>query len=114
MSMLPADFADLEPLARTWSLATETQRNHQRLVSSMEEIAAFSEALLPQLDRIFGYLDQFPVEKMPPEANRLFYLALSLAEVAPALETYRQQRVIDGLAAERVIPNEHFKLRPVP
>ncbi|MGE4056430.1 MAG: hypothetical protein AB7F99_16705, partial [Vicinamibacterales bacterium] len=92
MSLLPDQFADLEPLAGRWSLATETQRSRHRLASSMEDMAAFAQALLPQLDRIFAYLDQFPLDKMPEEARRLFYLTLSLAEVAPALETYGQPR----------------------
>jgi hypothetical protein len=112
--MLPRNFADLESLARTWSLATETERNRTRLASSMDEIAKFAETVLARLDAIFGYLDQYPVDGMPEEAKRLFYLTLSLAEVAPALETYKQQRVINGLPAERVVADENFKLRPVP
>jgi hypothetical protein len=112
--MLPENFADLETLARTWSLATETERNRARLASSMDEISSFAETLLARLDPIFAYLDQYPVESLPEEAKRLFYLTLSLAEVAPALETYKQQRVINGLHAERVVADENFKLRPVP
>ena len=114
MSVLPDQFADLEPAAKVWSLATETERNRRRLESSMEDMAAFAETLLGRLDAIFGYLDHFAVDSMPEEAKRLFYLTLSLAEVAPALETYGQPRVINGLAAERVVPDESFKLRPVP
>jgi hypothetical protein len=115
MSILPEKFQDLEPIAGVWSLATETARNRQRLASSMEEMTRFSETLLPRLDEIFEYLDQFAVDKLPDAASKnLFYLTLSLAEVAPALETYGQQRVIDGLHAERVVADEHFKLRPIP
>jgi hypothetical protein len=115
MNILPDKFQELEPIARVWSLATETERNRQRLQSSMEEMTQFSQTLLPRLDEIFAYLDQFAVDMLPDAASKnLFYLTLSLAEIAPALETYGQQRVIDGLDAERVIADEHFKLRPIP
>lgn len=114
MNLLPAEFADLEPLAKVWSLATETERNRQRLQSSFAELEALSDALLPRLDAIFKHLDRHSLASLPPEEARLFYLTLSLAEVAPALEFYNQPAVIDGLDSARMPAVEDFKLRPIP
>lgn len=114
MSRLPAEFADLEPLASEWSLTTETERNRKRLRSSMEEIRSFADAVLSRLDAIFVYVERYPLDALPPDAERLFHLTLSLAEVAPALECYGRPDVTDGLPSERMPATEGFPLRPVP
>ena len=114
MTMLPAEFSDLELLAKSWSLATETERNQKRLASSLQEIQSFADTLLPRLDAVFSYLDRHPLAQLPPDAARLFYLTLSLAEVAPAIECYGQPEVIDGLISSRMPADEDFRLRPIP
>lgn len=114
MRMLPAQFAELEHLARVWSLATETERNQRRLESSFSELQAFADALVPHLDAIFKHLEAYPLADLPEEESRLFYLTLSLAEVAPALECYGQPAVINGFDSVRMPATEGFKLRPIP
>jgi hypothetical protein len=42
---------------------------------------------------------------MPEDTRRLFYLALSLAEVATAVELYKQPDVIDGFDPARFVPD---------
>ena len=111
---LPAPFADLESVAATWSLATETERNRRRLSSTLEELQAMSETILPRLDEIFKYLEPYPLDQLPADAERLFLLTLSLAEIAPALECYGQPAVIDGLDSARMPAVENFKLTPYP
>jgi hypothetical protein len=103
-SLLPEQFKDLEPFVGAWSLATERERNRERLSSTMAEIQALYDALLPRMDEIIGYLNQFPIDGMPDDGRRLFYLTLSLAEVAPAVEFYKQPEVVDGFPAERFVP----------
>jgi len=101
---LPAQFKDLEPFVATWALATERERNRKRLSSTMEDIQAFYNALLPRMEAMIEYLNQFPLEQMPEDAKRLFHLSLSLAEVANAVELFKQPDVIDGFDPERFIP----------
>lgn len=103
---LPAGFQDLEVFVSSWALASERERNRQRLSSSMAEIQALYDALLPQMDQIIGYLNQLPLNDMPAEARRLFHLSLSLAEIAPAVEFYKQPEVVDGFPVERFVPVE--------
>src|SRR5262245_57504654 len=99
-SFLPAAFHDLEEW-RAWSLATEPERSKKRQASTMAEIKAFYDAMLARSEDVLQYVEQFPLEKMPTDAQRLFYLTLSLAEVAPAVELFGQPNVIDGYDINR-------------
>ena len=101
--VLPATFSDLEPFAE-WSLATEPERNRKRMSSTMNEIVTFYNVMLSHADAVFDYLNQFPLETLPADAQRLLYLTLALAEVAPAVELYKQPGVIDGYDPRRFIP----------
>ena len=102
--LLPEPFHDLEPFAPAWTLATERERSGKRLSSTMEEIQAFYNALLPRMEAVIDYLNQFPLEAMPADARQLMYLTLSLAEVAPAVELFKQPSVTDGYDAARFVP----------
>ncbi len=102
--LLPESFQDLEPVAAAWSLATERERNRKRLSSSMEEIQAFYAAILPRMEAVIAYLNQLPLDSMTVDAQRLMYLTLSLAEVAPAVELFKQPSVVDGYDAARFVP----------
>jgi hypothetical protein len=102
-AVLPEKFEDLEPFV-AWSLPTERERNRKRLASSMAEIQAFYDAILPRGEAIIEYLNQFALEEMPMKEKRLFYLVLSLAEVANAVELFKQPGVIDGFDPERFLP----------
>jgi hypothetical protein len=102
--LLPDPFKDLEPFVSSWALAKEAERNRKRLSSTMEEIRAFYQALLPRMEAIIAYLNRFPLEEMPEDARRLFYLTLSLAEISPAVELYGEPGVIDGFESARFVP----------
>jgi hypothetical protein len=102
-SGLPEAFHDLEPWL-AWCLATEKERSDKRQASSQAELQAVYDALLARMDDIFAYLEQFPLDDLPAEAQRLFLLSLSLAEVAPAIEQFGQPQVVDGYDIRRVTP----------
>jgi hypothetical protein len=101
---LPEGFADLERFARDWALATERERNAQRHRASLDEIRAFYEAMLERIDAVMAHLNRFALDELPPAERRLLDLALSLAEVAPAIEFYKQPAVIDGYDPRRFVP----------
>lgn len=109
---LPDGFEDLERFAASWALPSERERNRQRLSSSMAEIQELYDTLLPRIEKIIEYLNQFPLEKMPEDATRLLHLSLSLAEVAPAVEFYKQPEVVDGFPADRFVPIEVPHMSP--
>ncbi len=110
-SVLPPQFTHLTPFLR-WSLATETERNRLRNTSEMRDIIAFKDAMLADVDAIVSWLNTFPLSAMPPDAQALMYMLLSLAEVAPAVEAYHQPGVIDGYDPSRFIADENFIMHP--
>ncbi len=101
MNELPEQFSDLESLIE-WSLPTERARNAKRRSSSMEQLKRFYDTMLPRTEAVLEHLDKFPLEQMPEQERRLLYLALSLAEVANAIELFKNPSVIDGFDPDRV------------
>lgn len=101
--LLPEPFADLERFG-SWALATELERSRKRQSSTMAEIQAFYDAMLSRMDAILDYLNPLPLNAMPEKEQRLLYLTLSLAEVAPAVELFKQPSVVDGYDIARLIP----------
>jgi hypothetical protein len=97
--MLPAGFADLEPFAATWCLATESERYARRLASSLEEMQAFYCAFFPRLQGALAYCDEFAFDDMPDDARHLLQLAHSLVMVAMCVEIWHQPKVIDSGSA---------------
>lgn len=101
-SLFPAQFHDLEQW-RAWALATEQERSARRQASTMKDIKTFYAAMLVRMEEVLPYLDQFSVDALPEDATRLFYLMLSLAEVAPAVEQFGQPSVVDGYDVKRIV-----------
>lgn len=85
---LPEQFADLEPFVGEWALATMAARHRKRVTSTAESRKAFYDAMTPRLSEAVEYLDRYPLQSMPPDANALLQLALSLMEVALTQEVY--------------------------
>lgn len=110
-TLLPAGFGDLGAYAG-WALASETERNHKRIDSSQADIEAFAKAILPRLDAICAHLGAYPLDSMPDDARRLYYMLLSVAEVAPSVEGYHAPRVPYGFDSRRFKAQEDFPLRP--
>jgi hypothetical protein len=94
-AVLPPEFADLEPHAAVWCLATEPERWGQRLRSSMAELRAFYDAAFPRAEAAIAYCDRFPLDDMPPDAERLLQLLHSLLMVSYAVEVWKQPEVIN-------------------
>jgi hypothetical protein len=50
-----------------------------------------------------SYLDQFPLNAVPTDAQRLLNLTFSPAEIAPAVEQFKQPSVADGYDTTRFV-----------
>jgi len=109
--ILAPEFAALEPFAH-WALPTETARNQHRHQSSAAEIEAFVDAMMPRFDEIVARLNEFPLDAMPEQWQRLYWMLLSLAEVAPVAEFYHRPDVPDGYDTRRFVADEEHPLRP--
>jgi hypothetical protein len=99
-ALLPSQFADLEHVAETWSLATQREREERRRNCTPAEMRALYEVLLWHMDAILDYLNQFPLAALPQDAQRLMYLTFSLAEVAPYVECYDSEAQVPNSFAE--------------
>src|SRR5262245_55192467 len=92
--LLPPQFVELEPYAATWCLVTESERWAQRLRSSMDELRTFYDTVFPRAEEAIAYCDQFGLDQMPEDAERLLQLVHSLLIVSFAIEVWRQPEVI--------------------
>ena len=98
-TLLPPEFSDLEPFAATWCLATEDERYHERLSSSMDELQAFYDAVTPRADEAMTYCDKFPLDDLPADARNLLHLLYSMVMVSFPVEAFGQPRIPDTGAA---------------
>ena len=95
-ALLPEGFANLAPWL-DWALEPERARTAKKAASSMEEIRAFYDAMMPRLEEIMAYLDGVPAGgERPAPAHRLHLLSLSLVEVANLVEIYKRREIIEA------------------
>lgn len=101
--ILPAQFAELEKFAGAWSLASEEERIHKRVNSSMAEIQEFYEAVRPKAEAALAYLSTCtPDNFQSDEAKGLFELMLSFAEASLCVENFRNPTVVDGFDVRKL------------
>ncbi|MBM3482080.1 MAG: hypothetical protein FJX66_02135 [Alphaproteobacteria bacterium] len=102
---LPAEFQLLTPYL-AWALPTERERTHRRLNASMEEMKAFYEAAMPQVEAIVDYLDKGGVQPVPESNRPLMNLALALVEISNIVELYKRADRFDGMHPSRFVSYE--------
>jgi hypothetical protein len=96
--ILPAEFGDLEPFA-AFALPTERERYDYRVECRMDELQAFYDAAFPRFDDAIAYLDQYPLDALPDDAQHLMWLYCALVTVSFPVEVWRQPRVPDAGAS---------------
>jgi len=89
-NILPDQFKDLTGFVADWALPSQVERIRKRRASSIEEIQAFYAGILPRMEHIISYLNEFKSGEMPEENARLLNLALSFIEVSPAVELFHE------------------------
>lgn len=85
---VPAGFEALARFSR-WALPTADQRTKARREATSEDLREFYEAALPHLEPILDACDRFALGELPESHQDIFNLALSMAEIAPHVEFYR-------------------------
>jgi hypothetical protein len=88
--MLPSEFADLEPFGPKWCLATENERWKERMSSSMAQLQALYDAVLPRVPEAMAYCDKFSLDDMPDDAVNLLRLVYSFVLVSFPVELWAQ------------------------
>lgn len=93
---LPGDFAELEPFVDYWAGETSDIRWNRRSRASMEEIQGFYDAMLPHAEPALQYLEAYPLDDMPEDAERLLRMVLALVQASVAVELHKQPRAINS------------------
>ncbi len=107
-NLLPAEFSDLEPFVADWCLDSEPERYAKRLSSTMGEIQAFYDAIMPRAEDAMVYLDRFPLDALPEDAVRLLKLLYSLILMSFAVEVWKQPYIPDTGTAQFELKIEPF------
>ena len=95
-ALLPQGFEDLAPFVG-WALEPERARTAKKVESSMEQLRAFYDAMMPRLEEIIAHLDGVPGgDERPAPAQRLYLMSLSLVEIANLVEIYKRREVIEA------------------
>jgi hypothetical protein len=103
MKTLPDAFVDLTPFTIDWGLGSQQERHLALMSRSLDELRPFYRALMERMDDIVAYLNQFPLDAMPPEARNLFDLALTWAETAHPLDLrWKTTDIDDSFPAGRI------------
>lgn len=74
-------FPELEKFVAAWGLPTAHERLIKRSNTSLDEIQTFYDAITPRLEEIIDFLNQYPVDDIPPEYLPLSYTALAVCEI---------------------------------
>jgi len=96
---LPSAFAEYEPFAEKWCLATEPERWEARLSTPMPEIRKFYDAFSPRFEEAIDYCDKFPLDGLPDDALNLLHLIYSMVMVSMAVEVFGQAKPTDSADA---------------
>jgi hypothetical protein len=99
MSKVPAQFAELEPFVERWALADYNDRYATRLASTMPEMEAFYNVIMPRYSAIMDHLNKFDLNELPEAETNLLRMCYSLVQVSFAVEVWKQPRVPDSGAA---------------
>ena len=93
---LPEGFENLAPHL-DWALEPERARTAKKVASSMEELRALYDAVMPRMEEIIANLDSVADrDDRPAPAHRLYLLSLSPVEVANLVELYKRREVIEA------------------
>jgi hypothetical protein len=94
-SMLPSDFADLEPFAAKWCLGSEPERFAERMATSMADMQAFYDAIVPRAEEALAFCDKYPLDELPDEVLNLMHLLYSMIMVSYPVECWGQPQIPD-------------------
>jgi len=97
--LLPPEFAELEPYAEQWCLATEAERFERRMASDMDDLGAFYAAFSPRLEEAIEFCDKYPLDELPDDVTHLLQLIHSLVMVSMAVEVFHQPKIVDSADA---------------
>ena len=106
-NQLPEEFSDLEQYA-DWAEPTEAARMARRVGSTMSELTDYYSAMLPRMEAIAEYLDQWDLPDLPDQAKTLLYMGMMYMEAAVSVELFKAPDVPESSPVEKLtVQSEH-------
>jgi len=102
------EFRELDAIVAEWGLPTMQQRIEKRLNSSMQELRQFHDSMLPHLEKIIEFLNQFPVDAIPEQYKPLANAALAMCEVDDPVNKWRSVLLEEALDPRRFTIKSSF------
>jgi hypothetical protein len=95
--MTTPDFSALAPYISEWGLPSVSARIEKRVTSSIEELQGFHAAMLPRLQEIIEFLNQFPLNEIPEEHQPLKNAALFMLHAERPVTKWQTPILADAL-----------------
>lgn len=108
------EFGDLDAWVAEWGLPTWHERSLKRARATLEELRAFHAAMLPRLEEIIRFLNQWPLEEIPQEYKPLSWAALAVCDVDGAVETWKQPLLVPAADPGDFTPKRSFYDSEIP
>jgi hypothetical protein len=102
------DFKALEPFIAIWGLPTLEQRRERRINSTLDELRQFHDAVIPRLEEIVAFLNQFPVDRIPEAHKTLSYMTLALCEIDDPVNKWHSVILEEALDPRRFTVKKSF------
>jgi hypothetical protein len=93
---LPKDFEELQPFVAYWVRNSNDERREARSTAAMSDIQSFYDAITARAEEGIAYVEQYPMDRMPADAENLFKLLLAMNHAAIAVEMHGQPRAVDS------------------
>jgi hypothetical protein len=90
------DFSNLDQYVAAWGLPTVEERIVKRTTSTLDEMQKFHDAMLPSLENIINFLNEFPCEEIPEEYVPLKNTVLSLLHVDRSVNKWHKTLLDDA------------------
>jgi hypothetical protein len=94
-SVLPVQFAELEPFAAKWCLTSEAERYETRMASTMDELQALYDVGMRIGREAQDHLDRFDLYDLPEQELNLLHVLMSVITITMPVEAFRQPKVPD-------------------
>ena len=94
--MKTPDYSDLASVISAWGLPTVEERIAKRTTSTLEEMQEFHDAIIPDLESIIDFLNQFPFEKIPEEYLPLKNMVLSALHIDRPVNKWKKALLDDA------------------
>jgi len=88
MSTSTPDFSELNGFVAAWGLEHWEDRAAKRARTPHSELCEFHQAMVPRLEEIIAFLNQWRLEDIPAEHKPLSWAALAVCEVDASVEVW--------------------------